>query len=84
MADIVESERQDLKLSNPGLYASYTATGASKHSSFEEYVADAEAEKYIKQYKDLEKDISAQADILAEQVKQEEAKRADLRAKRKK
>ena len=48
VADIVESERQDLKLSNPGLYASYTATGASKHSSFEEYVADAEAEKYIK------------------------------------
>ena len=45
---IVEDETSELQRSNPGLYAKYKATANSSTSSFAEFVADSQAEDYIK------------------------------------
>ncbi len=46
--EITDKEERDLKVNNKALLLKYNATGASKHSTFSEYVADTKAEEYIK------------------------------------
>ncbi len=45
---IVKKDERSIAISNPGLYAQYKTSDEQTHSSLSEYVADKEAESYIK------------------------------------